>query len=251
MGGIEKLFDTYSLNARVKPVLFLVFPIVITIFVWLEESRTWGGAIVTFIVSFGVISFAANQMSTRGNILQEKLFLKWGGEPTTIIMRHSDSRLDKYTKERYMQKLEILIPNFVPVTNEQEMNNPSDADDMYRTATNFLREKTRDIKKYPLVFKENISYGFSRNTASVKVLGVLSTISALVASSYLVWYNHIKGVEKGLDEVIFSIPFINSGLLVLLSVILFIWIFAVTNKWTEIRAFAYAKALFASCEKEI
>lgn len=249
MGGIEKLFDTYSLNARVKPALFMVFPVVITIFVWFEESRTWGGAIVTFIVSFGVISFVANQMSTRGNILQEKLFLKWGGAPTTIIMRHSDNRLDKYTKERYMKKLDALIPNFIPITNEQETINPSDADEMYRTATNFLREKTRDVKKYPLVFKENISYGFSRNTRSVKVLGILFNVAALVTSSYLVWYNHIKGVEKSLDEVIMSIPFINSGLLVLLSITLFLWFFSVTNRWTEIRAFAYAKALFASCEK--
>ena len=86
MGELGKLFDTYSLNARVKPAFFLLFPIVIAVFTLFEPSRSWGGGAITFIISFGLISFAANQMSTRGNILQEKLFLKWGGAPTTILL---------------------------------------------------------------------------------------------------------------------------------------------------------------------
>jgi hypothetical protein len=85
MGELAKLFDTYSLNARVKPAFLLVFPIVIALFTLFEPSRSWGGAAVTFIVAFGIISFAANQMSTKGNILQERLFLKWGGAPTGVF----------------------------------------------------------------------------------------------------------------------------------------------------------------------
>lgn len=251
MDAIERLFDTYSLNARVKPAFFLIFPIVLSVLVWFESSQTWGGSIATFIVSFGIISFAANQMSTKGNILQDKLFSKWGGAPTTIIFRHSDNRLDKYTKERYMQKLDALIENFTPVSLEQEQADPKNADEMYRTATNFLREKTRDIKKYPLVFKENTSYGFSRNIRAFKNLGVISTLLSFAASSYLIWHNYFKGSDKAIDELVLSVPFIYSGLTTALLFTLLLWLFSVTEKWVEIRAFAYAKALFASCEKEI
>lgn len=249
MDSLEKLFDTYSLNARVKPAFFIIFPIVLVVAVWFESSRTWGGGIVTFIISFGIISFAANQMSSKGNILQDKLFSKWGGAPTTIIMRHSDNRLDKYTKERYMQKLDAIIPNFKPISLDDERKDLENSDEMYRTAANYLREHTRDIKKYPLIFKENISYGFSRNIRAFKVLGILSATSALTASMYLTWYNYLKDINKAYEELIFSVPFINSGLLIILLATLFFWVFFVTEKWVEIRAFAYAKSLYASCEK--
>lgn len=164
MKGLDKLFDEYSLNARVKPVFLLFFPAIISIIALYEPSRSWGGAAITILTSFGIIAFTANQMSTRGNALQERLFKKWGGVPTTIILRHSDSRLDKNTKTRYMSKLEELIPNFKMVSHQEEVDNPESADEMYRSAANFLREHTRNPEDYPLVFKENINYGFSRNT---------------------------------------------------------------------------------------
>jgi len=251
MEAIEKLFDTYSLNARVKPAFFLVFPVVISVFVWFDASRSWGGAIVTFIVSFGIISFAANQMSTKGNILQDKLFKKWKGAPTTIVLRYTDERIDTLTKERYMKKLEAMIQNFKFVSIEDERADPDKSDKMYRTATNFLKENTRDIKEYPLVFKELISYGFSRNITAFKTLGLLITSTCFVISNYLIWFNYFKGVDKEFSELIHSVPFIYIGLVVVLSILIFLWLFAVNEKWVEIRAFAYAKSLLASCEGKI
>ncbi|QKJ23820.1 hypothetical protein [Poseidonibacter lekithochrous] len=248
MGELEKLFDKYSFNARVKPAFFLVFPIVMSIFVWLEDSRTWGGASLTFIISFGIISFASSQMSTKGNILQERLFSKWGGAATTIIFRHSDDRLDKYTKERYMKKLEILIPNFISVSLEKERDEPADTDEMYRSASSYLREKTRDISVYPLVFKENISYGFSRNLRAFKSVGIFICILSLTINFYLIWNNYFKGLDKSFSESFTTIPFEYIGLIMALICMLIFWIFAITEKWVEIRAFAYARALLASCE---
>jgi len=216
--------------------------------VWFEPSRTWGGSGVTFLVYFGIISFASNQMSTRGNLLQDRLFLKWGGAPTTIIMRHSDNRLDKYTKDRYIKKLDALISNFKPISLEHEQSDPNNADEMYRTAANYLRERTRDIKQFPLIFKENISYGFSRNIMAFKILGALFTLLSIVTSLYLIWHSYFMGSDKSFDILIFSVPFLYDGLLVILLFTLFLWIFTVTEKWVEIRAFAYAKALLSACE---
>lgn len=124
MSEFSKYFDEYSFNARVKPALFLVFPIFISLLVLFEPSRTWTGSTVTFLVAFGVINFAANQMSAKGNALQDKLFKKWGGAPTTIILRHTDNTIDSVTKSRYMDRLALLISNFNPTTPEYEQANP-------------------------------------------------------------------------------------------------------------------------------
>ncbi|HIF9419663.1 TPA: hypothetical protein ACX6R7_003493 [Photobacterium damselae] len=250
MGELGNFFDTYSLNARVKPAFFLVFPVVITIFTLFEPSRTWGGAVTTFIISFGIISFASNQMSTKGNILQEKFFLKWGGAPTTLILRHRDSRLDPHTKNRYMTALEALIPNFTAFSVEEEEKHPAQADDMYRTAANYMREHTRDSKKYPLIFKENIAYGFSRNVRAFKWFGITNSTLSLGVTCFVIWYRHIKNSTSDVLDLIFSIPFESIALVSALILMTLLWIFIVTEKWVEVRAFAYARALFAGCEKQ-
>ena len=35
-------------------------------------------------------------MSSKGNLIQQTLFTKWGGAPTTLILRHSNNELDKF-----------------------------------------------------------------------------------------------------------------------------------------------------------
>jgi len=250
MSELGKLFDIYSLNARVKPAFLLVFPVVIALFTLFEPSRSWGGAAITFIISFGIINFAANQMSTKGNILQDKLFLKWGGSPTTIILRHSDHRLDTHTKSRYMSIMERLISNFSAVSYEQEVNDSCKADEMYRTAGNYMKEHTRDTKKYPLVFKELITYGFSRNIKAFKWLGFTISTLSLAVSGFIIWYKHIKDNNAPIVDLLFNIPFENTALILSLVLMIFLWLFLVTEKWVEVRSFSYAKALFAACEKQ-
>ena len=116
MDSLNKLFDKYSFNARVKPALFIILPIVVTAYILIEPLRTLLGSLIAIFVTCGVVHFFANQMSSRGNILQDELFKKWGGAPTTIILRYSDSALDKHTKQRYRLKLDSLISNFKIVT---------------------------------------------------------------------------------------------------------------------------------------
>ncbi|UUM29002.1 hypothetical protein NQU59_07950 [Acinetobacter colistiniresistens] len=85
-------------------------------------------------------------MSSKGNLIQQPLFTKWGGAPTTLILRHSNNELDKYTKQRYREKLVSLVSNFKNVTERAERSNPANADQYYISAINYLKEKTRDSK---------------------------------------------------------------------------------------------------------
>lgn len=249
MSTLSKYFDEYSFNARVKPALLLVFPIFISLLILFEPARTWTGSTVTFLLAFGVLNFAANQMSAKGNDLQEKLFENWGGSPTTIILRHTDNTLDSFTKLRYMDRLEHLIPNFTPTTPESEKINPKHADELYMSAANYLREHTRDTAKYPLIFKENIAYGFSRNLRAFKSLGIFILALSLIASLVSIYLGIPNIGNISFESTIRSVPFAHIGLIVIHLAMFWVWIFLVTEKWVRTRSFAYAKRLYSACEK--
>ena len=242
MSEFSKYFDEYSFNARVKPALFLVFPIFISLLVLFEPSRTWTGSTVTFLVAFGVINFAANP-------LQDKLFKKWGGAPTTIMLRHADNTIDSVTKSRYMDRLALLISNFNPTTPEYEQANPERADELYRSASNYLREHTRDTSIYPLIFKENVAYGFARNIRAFKSLGIFITVSSLLVSLVVIYPDATTLGSMSPRLVIQEISFPYLGLIAIHLSMLWVWVFLVTENWVKLRGFAYAKRLYSACEK--
>ncbi len=234
MVDLSKLFDKYSLGARVKPSFLLFLPVVIIVFAIFEPARSVGGAVLTFLSSFGVIAFGANQMSSQGNKLQDRLFEKWGGAPTTLIMRPRSPKLDKHTRERYCRKLAKMIPDFQVISDEQALAE---------------REKTRDPKKHSLILNENIEYGFSRNLRACKPAGVFITIACCALSLTLLW---VQLPEQGLLTQLAtwkSVPIPYYILVGLNLLILWSWIVLVTEEWVKIRGYAYAQRLYAACEE--
>ncbi|EXS27497.1 hypothetical protein J690_2574 [Acinetobacter sp. 742879] len=246
MFSLDKLFDKYSFNARVKPALFIILPVVVTAYILIEPLRTLLGSLVGIFVTCGVVNFFANQMSSVGNELQIKLFKKWGGAPTTIILRYSDESLDKYTKQRYRSKLNKLIPNFKKITESYEMQHPNDADDYYNSASSFMREYTRNVEKYSLIFSENIAYGFSRNLLAFKKTAITVVVISFLISITFIFLN----ISIGLGSIneLKKIPSSYYVLLAIHIIFLLIWIFMINEKWVKIRGIAYAKRLYAACE---
>src|SRR2546426_4811456 len=57
-------------------------------------------------------------------------------------------------------------------TAQQEADDPPAADVVYEACGAFLRDKTRDQKKFPLVFEENCNYGLRRNLWGMKPIGI-------------------------------------------------------------------------------
>ncbi|MBA4105113.1 MAG: hypothetical protein C0485_05090 [Pirellula sp.] len=97
-----------------------------------------------------------------GKQKEPELWLAWGGKPTTQLMRHRDRQLDAITKQRYHNKIAHLIPITIP-TPDVEMAEPGIADDTYDSCVIWLISRTRSTSNYPLLFKENVNYGFRRN----------------------------------------------------------------------------------------
>jgi hypothetical protein len=251
MEGLEKFFNHYIINARFKPALFVLMPIAITTLAWCPEAKKLGGFVLTFLITFGVMTFLSNQVSNLGNQLQDKLFEDWGGAPSTILLRHSDNILDVHTKQRYHKWLQSKLPDLIMPSLEDEARDPINADHIYASATNFLREHTRSKTKYPMIYSDNVAYGFARNLLVLRPIGIGVALVSIVLNLVLLstCFNYYEQslptfVESHISMVVFgSLATIASGGL------LFFYIFFINSTSVHGRAFRYAKSLLAVCEE--
>jgi len=251
MEVLEKYFNHYIINARFKPALFVLMPIAITTLAWCPEAKQLGGFVLTFLITFGVMTFLSNQVSNLGNQLQDKLFSDWGGAPTTILLRHSDETLDLHTKQRYHKWLQLKLPDLIMPSSENEASDSGNADDIYASATNFLREFTRSKTKYPMVYSDNVAYGFARNLLALRPIGIGVALVCVVLNiallfAYFSYYEQSIPifVESHISMVIFgSLATVTSVYL------LFFYVYFINSVLVHGRAFRYAKSLLAVCEE--
>ena len=96
-----------------------------------------------------------------GKRLEGRLLAEWGGWPSTAVLEHRNSTFDEVTKSRFHKRLVELGAVEAMPTPAEEIADPGKADARYSAAATWLRSKTRDAKKFPLVFEENINYNYS------------------------------------------------------------------------------------------
>lgn len=231
------MFDTYALKARYYPVVILFFPIVILgIFYSFQFD-----SIIHALASVGMVSaftYLFSQVGRdQGKLKEPALWRGWGGTPSVQILRLRNDHLDSHTKERYHKKLQTLCPVDMIPDLGMETNTPDSADEVYKAWTKYLISQTRDTKKYSLLFKDNVSYGFRRNLWGLKFFAVL-LIVILIIGNYLFWFFTIK--QSNPLEFTLSFKYSTLGLLLLLC----FWLFVVTKKWVKIPAFSYAERLY-------
>ena len=241
---IDKLklfFDAYSLHARVLPSLFLIAPIIINAFILIPFFHHNFNFCIEILLTLGFISFISNKVASIGRNKQSYLFKKWGGSPSIQYLRHNNNYLDKYTVRRYHKWINQKIQNLTMPSEIEENTNPTKSDEKYESATRWLREYTRNIKHYPLVFKELTLYGFARNVWGVKFIGMSICTLALLFS-----FLYIYSITNGNLSLWIRAKFIAP--LFIPIVYLLIWIFMINTKWVFHRGLAYARALTAVCE---
>ena len=192
------------------------------------------------------MAFISSLISNLGNKLQTNLFELWGGAPTTVVMRYSNSLLDKYTKERYHQWLNSKISNLQMPSYEEEKSDPEDADQKYHSATNFLREFTRDKKKYSTIYYDNVTYGFARNLLAIRCFGFVVATISIVINGYFILSLLQDEVSIDKNILIGNLFGIGSGFVSIVFMLTFLLI--INNEFVKQRAFRYAKSLFEVCE---
>jgi hypothetical protein len=99
------------------------------------------------------------------------------------MLRHGDATFDAAAKIRMHKFLAGKIGSKAPSAIDEEKD-PAATDRFYARCGNWLRENTRDHKKFNILFDENISYGFRRNLYGLKLPAFI--IDALIVAGCLI-----------------------------------------------------------------
>lgn len=250
-----ELFDSYGRQARLFPGLLTIFPPLLAALAWFPElvTSSLGATLLTVASSCGLLYALSSLARSRGKALEPKLVSKWGGWPTTLLLRHTGP-LDPHTLARYHAYLTKNIKGLVFPTMHDEQENLLEADLAYQSAVKWLKEKTRG-KQYKMITRENIQYGFRRNLLGMKPLGIAACVTVLFASALAILIvkpdvqiafangtlSPLVKELKDLGPTIIGSIFVNCLAIVG-------WVLVVNEMWVKSAAFHYAEALLASCD---
>jgi hypothetical protein len=108
---------------------------------------------------------------------------------------------------------------------------------MYEEAVAALRELTRDRARFPLVFAENVEYGFRRNALGLRWIGLALSMVAIGVSAGVL----LAGGRYDRDHLVrWLVP---GGVGVACAGF---WLFVVTPSWVRRSAELYANRLLES-----
>jgi hypothetical protein len=206
-------------------------------------------AALTVAVSCGGLFLTTNLCRELGKHLEAKLYQEWGGKPTTQLLRHRDTTIEAVTKRRYHLFLAGKINEAFPDA-AQEGSSPQAADEMYQSGVRWLLNHTRpdDDKKFDLIFKENVAYGFRRNALGMKPVGLVISIGSFlwVLASELVRFG--SGHVFVDPAALLQTPDSAIASLVVSVAMALVWISFFTKASARSAAFTYAETLLRACD---
>jgi hypothetical protein len=170
-----------------------------------------------------------------GRRLQPALWFSWGGSPTVQRLRWRGSA-DRGRVQRLHGRVSEASGIDLPSEVEEEAD-PSGADAVYEDAIEVLRNRTRDHSRFPLVFEENMEYGFRRNVLGLRPIGRVVALAGVVTSGVLFAVSDRTGrwSRWGVAEAI------------CIAALVF-WMFVVRREWVRTPAEAYADRLLEAAD---
>jgi hypothetical protein len=179
--------DAYTVRARLYPALIGVIPAILLAIL----AVPWGKAVlpqVGAVVGVGVLFCAFADLARRfGKRIEQSVYDHMGGKPSVAVLRHRDDTMDAVSKAKYCAFLAKSIGEKAP-TEALEKADPKAADDFYERCGRWLREHTRDTKKFKVLFEENMTYGFRRNLFGLKWPALVQDILVAVTCILLIVY---------------------------------------------------------------
>lgn len=233
------VLDSYTLRARLWPVLIVILPLAFALLAWLPGLMGAWGAIWSLIVSCGGLMLLAQFGRDFGKNREPRLYRLWGGKPTTRMLRYRDAT-NTVTLSRWHKSLQELLPAVKMPTAAEEIRDSVAADAVYESCVQFLRERTRDAREFSLIFQENCNYGFRRNMWGMKPIGLtITVVSTIAVAAVLVLNNVVNGLPVMPAPILYEI--MNLALLIM-------WAKSVNPGWVKMAAEAYAERLLSTCE---
>ena len=236
----SKFIDSYDVKARFFPALLATLgPISSFVYFFQFDVGTAKIAISGAVVG-AIIVFLCQLSRSFGKNLEGRLLKEWGSFPTTKLLLYSETNLPSVSLERYRKILELLIPQLVFVKKEDEVAHIDKAKDVCESAVAWLRNNTRDTKKYHLIFTENVNYGFRRNLRGLKWIALLIHLAALAVLGGSIF------LEYGFEYERYPMTFLVSC--IINAVCFSLLICCVTKNFVKQAAYAYAFALLSACD---
>lgn len=230
----DALLDVYTLRARVYPGLLALLPLGITYAAAFPKQVTSLTSLGPLLLAAGALYLLSQFIRQAGKAKEPVLWRKWGGKPTTALLRLRVP-VTPPSRDLVRSRLARIAPDVVLPTLQEERADPAAADRRYDAAVSVLREATRSIEQFPVVFAENVTYGFRRNTWAIKPVGVVFSLVALLAAAVVARQGGAKSPTPLLWVALAMDIFFTA-----------FWLFTVTEKWVRRSAIAYAEALFAA-----
>lgn len=244
MDMLNSLFDPYDRKARLAPALLCALPLFVSLLLLVPEVGALWGAVGGLVLYCGGAKFLTQVGRDRGKVREPTLYASWGGKPSVAMLRHSDSRLNAPTKNRYRAFLQRAVPGLALASPEDEKLDPDTAEDGYESANSWLLAQTRDRERFGLLFAENINYGFRRNVWALKPWAFALEVIALVVVALVAF-------ESWTVELSTQIPALDLELwasLVFILVHASFFAIKIRAAWVRIAADAYAQQLLAACD---
>jgi hypothetical protein len=196
--------DAYTIRARLVPAIIAGAPAfaVAAIFVsWGKIGWTHLIAGTALTVLFAVFADVARR---RGRAIEPSIIAKMGGLPTTVTLRHRDPTDDPATKAGFHKFIAAKFDQPAP-TEDEETANPEAADAYYARGVAWLRENTRNTKKFDVLFNENVSYGFRRNLLGLKLSGFLLNAFIAIVCLCIFWRRWPVDLSNGFDAKLLAV----------------------------------------------
>ena len=228
--------DRYDRNARLKPALLVLLPLLSVVVIWFPQVWTIFGSLVALATPCGLTFLLGQLARQRGRDLEHKLGDKIGRRHSARLLSFTDETLSATTKSRYRAYL-AQHGHALP-SRDDEQRNPEDAADRRRSAIDWLLEHTRATAKTSMLLDENVAYGFRRNLLGLKPVAIASLVFANIGNALC------------LALLLSSPTLVWSGAILqaILLLALIVWVRYVSVKFVEDASLSYAQRLLAQCE---
>lgn len=240
MSALDAVMDAYDRRARFYPMVIVLLPALLGATSWMPAGIELPGIAGGTVVTLAAAAFLAQLARDQGKRREKELFRLWGGRPSDRALSYAGRFFADATLARCHKKLMAFDPGLqLPASREYEKEHAKESKAAYAAATDLLVARSRDKERFPLLFKENISYGFRRNLWGLKPIGILTTalgVAACIARIILQATAHAP---------ITPAPIVGG---VISAVLLLIWCLRITPEWVRIPADGYSKHLVEASE---
>ena len=229
------IFDKYNIRARISVGVIVVSPLLVQVQLVIPNLN---GLSTTAVLIFIAVCLC-NLLVIIPRVSNDRITKSCFGDelPTERLLQPADCSIDDITKQRYYGFLRKSIRGISFDTSDEEKLRNS-----IISSVAWLRSNTRDKTKFPLIYEENINYGFARNLYGLKRYGVLISVVSMIVDMAILVIEKTAIYTNRFSLAGASISFVISVLFLLM------WVIVVKEELVRFCGEKYARELLSACD---